>query len=474
MLHGDRLGMDGKPAPMVPFAPGVDPGGDGKYGTDDDIVVSSLLGDVDIRVIAGVHRNGQIRPHAQSGRWIPIAVAEPFGEGMPLVFYVAASDGSPSVPGGHWVPAPSLDGNYVLGAVFADLDGDGYIGITHLDGDPSDAAIEEHELEPIGRRLAKMRPRGFAYGDLYVAAGGPPGAELDLLVAAIAVTGSPDPNQPDNPLPTGTVVMTRLPFYPDLSTSYSKGGAPHPDGLFALELEEGLEPDPSDPRIGESFTLRTDDSDVTLGSAQALSGPFARMGIGRPVEQAVAIADHDLLRPGLDVDGERVLYQILDRLPLAPDADASVAAVQLLPLDRLGNVALIEEPVVVTLSTTPGAHIVSPDVDGDPTREVLVLSGSVGIPIVLDDEAGVETTSSLLLIEAGGAFSRTELLLSNLDLDGSGTVDAKDFELLEDAEGTRRGDHRFDPSLDLNGDGRIDEVDLAIALEQHSQSTQTP
>jgi hypothetical protein len=447
MLHGDPLGIDGKPAPMVPFAPGVDPGSDGRCGSDDDIVVSSYLGDVDIRVVTSSKRNGEVKPHGKTGRWIPIAEAEPFGEGTPLLFHVTPSDGSPAVRGGNSVAAPSLADSFVLGVAFADLDGDGYIGITHLDGNTGDATIEEHELTPVGRRLGRMRGANAGYGELHIFAGGPPGAELDLAIAAIAVTGDPDPNTPENPLPTGAVVMTQLPFYPNLDTKYRQGGQPHENGLFALELEADLKPDPGDPRVGERFTIRTDDSEPTLGSAQARSGAFARMGIARPVSDVAFVGDDDRLRPGLDALGERVLYQMLDSLPLSPDALAPAVEVQLLPLDRLGNITVIEEPIVVTLSTTAGVTILFPDVDGDPTREAMVLSGTVGVSIVLEAESGVSAKTALLVAEVGGAFSRVDILLESLDVDESDTVDLATIERAC-ADGTGESNSRFDPSLD--------------------------
>jgi hypothetical protein len=45
--------------------------------------------------------------------------------------------------------SPELEGKPVLVIAFADLDDDGFVGVTELDGDPLDWVIKESELEPV-------------------------------------------------------------------------------------------------------------------------------------------------------------------------------------------------------------------------------------------------------------------------------------------------------------------------------------
>ncbi len=73
----------------------------------------------------------------------------------------------------------------MLVIAFADLDDDGFVGVTELDGDSLDWVIKESELEPVGRHFAFF-PNGQASGELFSGAGAGPGRELRLVLTAIA------------------------------------------------------------------------------------------------------------------------------------------------------------------------------------------------------------------------------------------------------------------------------------------------
>ena len=353
----------------------------------------------------------------------------------------------------------------LLGAIFGDLDGDGYIGITDLDGDDSDRGIERYELEPLGRRLAVVQGGGaYAIGEVHASAGGPTGAELDLVVAGLAVTGDLDPARPDDFLPNGTLVMTRLPFYPDLDHGYTTGGRPSPSGLFALELEVGFEPDPSDARVGERFTLATDDLDPTVGAAVARSGAFARFGLARPVESAGPLSRSARLRPGLLPSGERALFEVTESILVLDDGDASSEVLSLVPLDRLGNIADLEDWQMVYLEAQGGIEILSPDVDHTTASELIFVRGSEGVEIEIDDAgtSGDSGSEARLLIATPQALTRVPLRLR--------TIDPALLEAIRDTKGKKERDIAYDPWLDLNGDHRIDSTDEWIAEDRLSET----
>jgi hypothetical protein len=482
MLHGDAADPDtGELLELPPGAPWVRPGSDGRLGTEDDEVRTFFFPpDVDLVVRTGTQFfSGPVPPPTLLGG-LPEGVAEPFGEGSPVDFVVAAVDGRFG-PGRLIPTAPdSLEGSPVLVVAFADLDGDGAIGVSLLDGDPLDASIEEAELEPVGRRLA-IASGGRASGELFVSAGGPPGAELALIVGAAAFTGPFDPAHFGGEVPSGPMVMTRMPFLPETDPAEvidgNLPGPADPFGLVGVEVKQALEPDPGIPDVGEAFTVPMDGSVPSVDGAEGHSGAFARFGL---VAQPAADTFRDLpsrpLRPGLGSAGERVLYEVLQHAFLDDDGGASVRALRVVALDRLGNVTSPPGASLVTVVAEPPVRIVAPDGDGDPTREVVAVANTRGVGITIDDAGGAfdgPDGGGLTVQSASGLF-HLPVWLPDPDLDDSGEVDAADAALAASLDRLAVGDPGYDFRADLTGDGRIDDDDVDAIVAEDGRIVSVP
>ncbi len=464
-------------AEIVPDTPWIRRGADKELGTADDVIVTTVRGDTDLVLRTGGAAIGATIPPPSAvgvpSAW-PRGVAEPFAEGTPIDFVVVPVDGHTRATYGTPGTPPYWDGIPVLVLAFADLDGDGFIGVTNLDGDPLDHALEEAEWTPVGRRFA-FGASGQAAGSLQIGVGGPSAARARVALGAAAWAGALDPTFMSGNVPRGPAVMTRLPFLPVLApTQVLEGGAagpppPTPTSLVGVEIRVARAPDPNDPRIGESFTLRLDGSDATIDGARIQSGAASRFGVVQPPDPATYL---DLparpLRPGLAPDGARVAVEVLTRAWVADDGVATRTALRVVPLDRLGNVTDPAAATPVTLRTSGPVRIAFPDTDGDPHLEIVSVVDAIGAAIELDDSGGAfdDVDADALLIEAGDALVRVELLLPDPDVDDSGTVATADVDAINAHLGDRLGDPGFASRFDLNGSGRIDAADVAIAMAQ--------
>jgi hypothetical protein len=549
MLHGDALDpATGRAAEIVPGAPWIEPGPDGRFGSADDVVHADIIGDVDIVVRSGVTKlvgdavvtaadvqliqaqfnndcnldptldcsadlNGdnlvnvadfQILalqlgndcnvnpdlacsadfdsriPATHTPATAPTSVADAFGLGVPVDFVVSASDGV-RPPAGRPVDAPSLEGVPILVMAFADLDGDGFVGITHLDGDTTDLEIEDAELSPVGRRYA-IAAGGLASGSIQVPVGGPAGAETRVVLAAAAYAGPFDPAFFGGSVPDGPTVMTHLPFLPRTEPVDVLGGAlrgpADPFDRVGAEASAAFTPRPADPQLGEAFTLRTDGSTASVDLVLAGSGAAVRFGLAQaPNPATYRFIESRPLRRGLDENGAPATYEILQHLVVADDGAASQTTLRVVPVDRLGNVADLEAAASVRVRSTGPVRIVSPDADGSPLTETLVVSDARGVQIVVDD-LGVgrfdDANAAGLVLEGGGAASRVDAFLPDPDVDDSGLVDALDVTLVQMFDGQRFGDPAFDPDLDLDGDGRIDDADASAVRRRLGEVVAIP
>jgi hypothetical protein len=427
-LAGDPIDPDtGVAAEIVPGAPWIRPGPDDELGTADDEFVPNVSGDVDlvVRVRSAELADAFPPPTPLLGGAWP-AVAEPFGRGRPIWFMVAASDGEASAPAGRPIGPSYAQGLPILVVAFPDLDGDGFIGRTHLDGETRDAALETLELYPVGRRYAVPR-RHVAEGTLYVGVGGPLGMDVALGAAAFAAAFE-NPNLPciachswpsaaadrlflpfldgAEVAPDGPVISTHLPFLPDTDVSYldaPRGLVPaHPDARVGVVWDIARLPDPADPRVGESFTLRLDGSTASIDVAQAWSGGARRFGLALPIDPVTwRPTAGRTVRPGIGADGDKAPVEIVQRFDL-------VAATQMrvVPLDGLGNVSRTQ-PASVALLAEGGVRILSPDLDGDPLRESVTVVDSIGTPIALAP-ATPGDVGALVLDDGAGGVSRIE------------------------------------------------------------------
>jgi hypothetical protein len=414
-------------AEIVPGAPWIQPGPDDDYGTADDVFAPGVVGDVDLVVRARPAAIGdEFPPPAPQRGVFTTAVAEPFGQGVAIPFAVVPSDGAATPFGGRPIAPEYMRGLPFLVVAFADLDGDGFVGRTHLDGETRDTALETLELYPIGRRYAV--PRGsVAEGTLSVALGGPKGVGVALGATAIAAPFE-NPNLPcvgchswpspaaDTlflPLidgaevaPEGAVIMTHLPFLPDTDVDYQsapRGLVPaHPDARVGVLVEIALLPDPGDARVGEAFTLPLDGSSPSIDVARALSGYARRFGLALPVDPITwRPTPGRIVRPGLDDAGDHAVVEVVQRMVLAGPTSFRVV-----PLDALGNVAAWSRTASITLIADGAIRIAAPDADANPLRETIVVTGPAGTPIQL--APAEQDPEGTLLLDGGGGMARVE------------------------------------------------------------------
>ncbi len=481
IFAGDPIDPDTqRAAEIVPGAPWVRPGSDGKLGTADDEILVDVIGDVDLVLRTGILGFvGSIPDPTASRGTAPGAVAEPSAMGVPVDFVVTASDGDPALPYGTPIAPPSFEGLPIIVAAFGDLDGDGYIGVTHLDGDRLDAVLEEAELVPIGRRLV-LASGGRASGRLFLQAGGPTGAEIAVALTAAAYVGPRDPSFFNGVIPDGPAVMTGLPFLPNLAPDKVIDGTPRsaaPTDLIGIEIAPGLAPDPNDARVGEAFTIPTDGSAPTVDLARAHSGAFSRFGIATYPERALHVRPaRRPLRLGIDDAGQPAPYRIPYQLVVQDDGAASRTRVRVVPLDRLGNVADLPAPQFVTISSVGPVSIASPDLDGLPDTETFVVSDARGVEVVLDDTGSRYDgpNDGVVLVEGGGSLYRIAVHLPDPDVDDSGRVDAADLKIVKKSKNLREDKPGFDPNLDLTGDGRVSKEDEAAVEAALGQTVFVP
>jgi hypothetical protein len=386
---------------LQPDVPWIQPGTDGKLGSDDDDVDQLVQGDIDIVVRGGlVAFPGAIPPTSPDRGAIPLAIVEAFAMGTPVPFVVAASDGLDLPAAGNPILSPGLEGNPVLVIAFPDLDDDGFIGVTEFDGDPLDFDIEERELDPVGRRFAFFQ-NGQAGGELFVSVGAPPGRELRLVLTAVAYVGPTRVDFYGGAVPEGPAVMTRLPTYLRTAPDDVIGGnednsqpPASPDEPVGVEIGDVFTPDPQ-MAYGEAFTLPTDGSGVSFDIATSRSGSLAGFGIARPVDAVLFDQSRNLpLRPGFASAGVPALLEIMNAFDLST-ADVDQGSLRLVPLDQLGNIASPAETKFVFLVASGALSILSPDLDQDPFREVVPVSDAAGEAVEL---AGSGTLGMEILV----------------------------------------------------------------------------
>lgn len=472
-------------AEIVPGTPWIVAGPDREIGTDDDRIRTKVVGDVDLVLRSARTTIGATVPPPTAASaptaW-PIAIAEPFGEGVAVPYVVVPVDGHTSAPFGTPGAPPYWNGLALLVLAFADLDGDGFIGVTLLDGNALDAALEEAEWEPVGRAFA-IGAGSVASGALQIGVGGPAARPARVALAAAAWAGATDPGFMGGNVAVGPAVTTRLPFLPELAPQrVLEGGAAGPgpatpDSLVGVEVRVGYAPDPADPRIGEAFTLRLDGSDATIDTAFARSGAANRFGVVQvPDPLTYRGMPARPLRPAVASGGGPRAVEVLTRARVADDGSASRALVSVVALDRLDDVTEPAVTTAVTLRTSGPVRIAFPDLDGNPHVEMVLVSDAVGAAVELDDTGAAfdGPDDDTLVVETATSIARIPLLLPDPDVDDSGLVDDADFDAIDAHDRERLGDPDFDARYDLDGSGRIDELDLAIATAHEGEPIPIP
>src|SRR5581483_5314934 len=297
---GDPTDAAGRPRIILPGVPLIDWGPDARFGTSDDVVDTSIVGDVDLVVRTGgtfVPGSGVIPAPAASVAGAPQVVAGGLqfpSSGGEVPYDLIVSDGAPSPAAGHALPDPDLDGRGALVVAFADLDGDGFVGPTDDDAaGAADDAVEAQEAAMlVGRRLAVLQS-GAASGGLGVSLGLPASAGgLGLVIAGGAVTGAVPPLYDDDGW-----ISTLFPVLWPLDPGHIIGGGnPRPADPFGLvdievDYERVFRPAPRNPVLGTPFAIPLDGSSVTNDLVRAISGPAVAVAFARALDPATFVPD---------------------------------------------------------------------------------------------------------------------------------------------------------------------------------------
>ncbi len=395
VFNGDPVNSStGLPYEILPGFPLVMPGPDGLIGTADDIIDTSIIGDIDMVV-----RSGSLDiadpippPTALGGRAaLPVGVAGSTASGgVEVPFTVFLSDGVTShhgpakpAPAGHLLAAADLDGIPVIVTAFADYDGDGFVGPTNQDPEgATDNRFEVEELKHVGRAVAVFSG-GVARGAVAVHAGRPASqGGLTVVLAAMAVTGPFDPSFFNGSIPSGPAIATALPFLPqrDLAKLIRDRAVPvGPNTTLQQVIDFVMLPLPG---VTAPFALQTDGSSPTIDVAVVNSQP------------AVRAVFRD------DAKGHALSAPVGD-LVVGTQAPANHRSLRLVPVDRWGNPADPTPALSLSLHTSAPLDLVQP---AQARRgEAVRLSSARGVRIAVRAQRGtIDGSTGTLIIEEDG------------------------------------------------------------------------
>jgi hypothetical protein len=390
------------PYMILPGVPLVHPGADGRFGAghdDDDFIDPNVVGDVDLVMrTGGGWAGGPIpSPHpAVASAPVTVTGGTATGTGNRVAFQAIVSDGQPPFVTGNPLAAPDLNGRPVLAIAYGDLDGDGVIGPTAHDGSADDEIERQEIVLPVGRQAAPV-VNGVASGTLALTVGAPASVGgLGVVVGGGATTGDTQYLYFDGPW-----IATLLPYMPPVDPDRIIGsngiGGPDPAALltdFELEVEDVFSPPPNHPVLGTPYAIPLDGSSPTVDLVRSESGAAAGVACGRAVDVATFVSGPtSRLVPAVGSTGARTLVVPVDAIALASDGAGGVQALDCFVVDRLGNAT--DPPVggfAVTFEAGARTRIVSPDSDGDPTREPVAFASAAAITLVIDD-AGLAATA---------------------------------------------------------------------------------
>lgn len=431
VFAGDPVDATGRPYEILPGKPLVLPGPDGRLGTVDDVLDPAKVGDVDLVVRLGDVPAGAAIPDPAPARGgVAVATAGIRAAGTGLPFHVYLSDGAvtPATPYGHPLAAPDMDGLPVIVLVFADLDGDGFIGPTT--SDPARQVRAIAELEPVGREVAFFAG-SVANGSVTITVGGAASADgVRVVATALAFTGGYDPSVLGGFVPTGPGITTAQPFLPERD----------PARLFTpdigpLAVNGTLNPRPRAaalPLPGSSLdlALRADGRDPTTDVAVALAGPAVCARLVEPVRRrgAVPAAPPELV--------------------LGTRGGLGAAKLRLVAVDRLGNPTDPPAGFAARIAAD-GGLAVAPDHDHVSASERVAIASAKGQTVKL---RSVAAGAGTVRVTVGGARCQEIAFASRPERDRHGA----------DAVVAVRGAHDFSTiasavagASDRNGDGRI-------------------
>lgn len=405
------------PHVVLPGVPLILPQDDGKYRPP--VVDTGVVGDVDLVVRAGHVVVGPSMPSPGATVEDVVAGGAHVASGSEIPFTVIVSDGANPALG------TDMDGLPVIVAAYADLDGDGVVGPTNADGSAdNDRETQEAEFV-VGRQIAFF-VNGVARGSVAAWRGAPASAG-GLRVVLVAATYVGPMTLFDGNVPEGPAVATLFPFFPELDPDRvidgSHVGPPSTTEPLGVDFEPAFDIPVDDPELGTPFALPTDGSSPTIDRADSVSGPMVRL---RSVEAAplggwVAGVESTILRGAAGI--------LLRPRPAASLVDdgpgGSTATLRLVPVDVLGNPTDPPPSTSAEVRAGAGLAILSPDLDGDPSRETVAVAGAAGVEVVVGDSgaSGPGGTSAILVVQDGVP---SESVTVTLAADGGGGGGAAD------------------------------------------------
>ncbi|MFT4569287.1 MAG: hypothetical protein ACI8TX_000501 [Hyphomicrobiaceae bacterium] len=431
VFNGDPTDASAVPYTIMPALPLVLPGPDEDFGTGDDIVNTGLVGDVDLVVRAANVTANTVPPPAGSagGPPVPTIVAggTSAGQGAKQPFTLLISDGTGAPPYGQVLANADLDARPAVVYAFADLDGDGTLGPTDADGS-LDNALERQEVSAYSGRQVGSMIAGRVIGSIGFQVGAPVsiGGLRSVLVAG--VYAGQDPGQL---FAEGPLLLTAWPFFPPLDPArvIGNGNVPPPDPQVPSELKFDLErnwlPAPGHPVLGTPFAIALNGDSPTVDVVDVISGPAIGAGFFEALTSGSTATSTRLLwrvAPTSAGTGRETVFPVHH-----PVLDAGGRTLRLLPIDRLGNVADPSVAVEVVLQVGSGAMIVSPDLDVDPTTEVISLTSATGAEVEL---SCVSAQCGTLSVIVDGT------LHERLPLSGPGLSDADGDGIFDDGDGS--------------------------------------
>jgi hypothetical protein len=406
VFSGDPVDpMTSAPYMMLPGVPLVHPGADGRFGAghdDDDFIDTNLVGDVDLVMrTGGGFAGGPIpAPHAGvASAPVGITGGTATGTGNRVAFQAIVSDGQPPFVTGNPLGGPDLNGRPVLAIAYGDLDGDGVIGPTAMDGTADDEVERQEIVLPVGRQAAPI-VNGVANGTLAMTVGAPASiGGLGVVVGGGATTGATPYLYFDGPW-----IATLLPYMPPVDPDRIIGsngiGGPDPSALltdFELDAEDVFSPAPNHPVLGTPYAIAVDGSSPTVDLVRSESGAAAGIACGRAVDVGTFVSGPTRrLVPAVGPAGARTLVAPVDAIALASDGAGGAQAVDCFVVDRLGSAT--DPPgggFAVTFEAGPRTRIVSPDSDGDQTREPVAFGTAAAVTLAIDD-AGVAAATPVV------------------------------------------------------------------------------
>jgi hypothetical protein len=474
VFQGDPVNAStGKPWIVLPGLPLVDWGRDEKWRTRDDVINSSIVGDVDVVVRAGgtyVPGSGVIPAPASSVATAPqVAVGgltlAPAGN--EVAYQIVLSDGAASPAAGHPLVTHDLDDRGTVVVAFPDLDGDGVIGPNAADGAVDDRIEEQETQQLAGRRLAVLQ-NGVASGTLAVSLGAPASSGgLGLLLAAGAITGDDPPLYDD-----AGWIATRLPLMWPIDPQRIIGGGnaqpPAAGALVDLEIEpeRTFLPATSDALLGSAFKIPLDGSSVTNDVVRALSGTAETVAFVRAVDASTFSANPlRVLRPVDAPVGGRVVVETADATSVRDDGPGRVATVLLHPADRLGNDA--DPPpggLDATVEASAGLRIAAPDTDADPTRETLHFASGRAVAVLIDDDGRERDDAAAGTVLATVAGAPSAALRVTIERPGPGAPAALAVASARLGRSTGRGQLTVTAEVTTPPGTDLAKTDLTVAL----------